>query len=192
MNLPVPRSGTEARTSVSAAGNVNDGLPPDPAPGSSDATISASAPEVIASMTRSELRALKNEFLGLHRRHPRDARINSESILNTTMRRINRWARFVRVNDSVRNTGRLRDAVLIIVDRINLPDPCGDGNINVETGNNMQLVSLLMSPPLWGRVRMLVQSSLSTHIITYPKLKSTNSVTRHVQRVQSYSPVNCT
>ncbi len=88
-------------------------------------------------MTRSELRALKNEFLGLHRRHRRDARINSASILNTSMRLLNSWGRFVRVNDSVRNIGRLREAVLNIVVRINLPDPCGDGNKNVETGNNM-------------------------------------------------------
>ncbi len=139
---------------VSDAGNIDDGHRPDPAPSSSDATGSASAPEIIAGeceiVTQSGLRALRNVFLRIHRRHLRDARISSASLyilenqvqrvnenLNTTMRRFYRWTRSVRVNDPVRNLGRLCEAVLNIVNRINLPDPCGDGNSDIETDNNM-------------------------------------------------------
>ncbi len=72
--------------------------------------------------------------------------------LNTTMLRLNRWARFVRVNDPDRNIGRLLEAVLNIVDPISVPDPCGYGNSDVETGNNIELVCLL------NRVRHLRSS----------------------------------
>ena len=154
MNLPVLRSGTEAHTPVSGSGSIDDGHLLDPSPGSSDATVSASAPEIIDGereiVTQSELRALRNEFLRLQLRHLRDARTKSVSLyilenqvqrvnesLNITMHRFNRCARFFRVNDPVPNLGRLHEAVLNIVDRINLPDPYGDGDSDVETGNNM-------------------------------------------------------
>ncbi len=80
----------------------------------------------------------------------RDARTNSASFyvfenqlkrlnenLNTVLRRLNRWARFVRVNHPVRNIGRMREAVVDVVDRIAVPDPCGDSDSDTETGYNM-------------------------------------------------------
>ncbi len=69
--------------------------------------------------------------------HPGNQMQRVNENLNTTIRGFNCWARFVRVNDPVRNLGRLREAVLNILDRINLPDPCSDGNSYVETRNNM-------------------------------------------------------
>ncbi len=64
--------------------------------------------------------------------------------LNTVLRRLNNWARYVRVNHSVYNIGCMREAVVDVADRVAVSDPCGDGDSDVETGHNMYLVSLLM------------------------------------------------
>ncbi len=85
------------------------------------------------------------ESRGLHRRHLRDARINSASLLilelqvkrvnknlNAVLRHRNRWARFMRVHHPVRKIGRKRKAVVDVVDRVAVPDRCGDGESDVE------------------------------------------------------------
>ncbi len=53
------------------------------------------------------------------------------------MGQINRWPRFVRVNDPVRNLWRVRVAAVNIEVWINLADPCGDSNSDVETCKNI-------------------------------------------------------
>ncbi len=101
-------------------------------------------------VTSKEFRRYMNKSSGLHQRHMSDARINSASLfilerqvervnenLNAVLRRLNRWARFVRVNNPVRIIGHMCEAVLIVVERVAVPDLCGDGDSDTETGYNM-------------------------------------------------------
>ncbi len=106
-------------------------------------------------VTSEEFRRYLNESWGLHQRHMRDAHINSASLfipkrqvegvnenLNEFLRRLNRWARSLRVNYPVRNIGRTREAVVDVVERVAATDPCSDGDSDTEIGYNMWLVSV--------------------------------------------------
>ena len=62
--------------------------------------------------------------------------------LNEVLSRLNRWARSLRVNHTVRNISRTREAVVDVVERVAPPDPCSDCDSDTETGYNMWLVSV--------------------------------------------------
>ncbi len=140
-SLPV-RSGDEHDTAISESSSGLD-----------SASAPTSAPIGNSMVTAEEFRNFGNVSWVLHRRNMRNARTNSASLyvlenqlqrlnenLNTVIRRLNHRARFLRVNHPVCNIGRMREAVLDFVDRIAVPDPCGDGDSDTETGYNMYLI----------------------------------------------------
>ncbi len=82
----------------------------------------------------------------LHRRHLHEMRVNSTSLqtienriqrinesLNTTLRRLNRWARFVHLNHPIRNIGRLHEASEDVVKGVEPPNPDSDSDRGPDT-----------------------------------------------------------
>ncbi len=149
---PAPVDGDAAveTEGQSSRADANDSAIPESMNGLNSTSAPTSAPVGNGMLTLEEFRNFVNESWALHRRLILDARIKSASLYvsenqlqrlnesqNAVLRRLNRWARFVRVNHSVCNISCMRETIVDIFDRVAAPDTCADGDSDLETGQNM-------------------------------------------------------